>query len=412
MPDIELARNRLIQYLNDAEQTELAIVGYRAKYAGELDAAQAEFTDYRNHPAWLQLAALENAQGAIEDDYSNWGSGARHKLGWEGDVIFSGNHRENKAGSSIYSKNSNLNPGDPNFSVLPLSLAEFDRRVDLAGRIGQAATLLAEHDGEPIVKIALRKVQMPFATTDKGRAKIDDKEGRDYRDGRVDGVSKIDIAVGRIAQTDKIPYIKYGYEFQSRNLCLVMAGSVAGSVANYHLPYGNKKQLKGNVTLPTYKERYSYGRKNLPLGTSKLGNFTVEQLMAADMLVVQGPLTTGNLDLPPTTLLVKQKRQLSDQTSSLQQTVVINSGRHEQLGETWIKSTEGEVTLPNLGVGTAWLVGRQAIKEYLLAAICDITSTVGGLRTKPKLVEELVWQTINTIKEPEVDLAKPQPPKR
>lgn len=378
-PGVEQAREQAATYEITASAAQAELQAFEAEHNAGLEAIQAEFEDYQKHPLWQEYNQKKLATRDPADTYGGvfWEE-QRPSLGWKREVLYNG---VDDSSTRHTRHRGRLNKGNPDQSILPLTVEEFDRRADIAERIGQVATMLRDHSGEPIVSIAGYSGSLAFEKTIKSKVgRADDR----YTYGYVDGLPKTRAIVGNIGQADDEPVLtrqRYSEGDEERDLRLKLADNVSGIVSAYSLPT-SKRQTKRQTRLPYYRKQSYYSKqKTLPIGNSVDGDLPLSHLRGRDFLIIDGPHSVAaDYDFPESIAVHRPKQKIETDGGSRDQEVTVTPDKGVKVHEATVVSEDKEVTLPALRHDTIWLVGARAIRDNLREAVFDSTINTNGER--------------------------------
>lgn len=380
MIDTEYARRKTTEYETGTVAAQAEFATFQEENGSRLAAIQSEFEDYSKHPLWMERTEKEAATERPAATYRRWHDEEGDLLGWKGLVLLHGERYINYYHHAVKVEQAER-------SKLPLTVEEFDRRAAIAKQIGEVATMLQDHQGEPVVSIAGYDSSLTLKTTSKWKSKIDDSYSyRGYKNGKISRLSKTRVIIGAIDQPDSEPALELRSSDDEKTtaqaLRLTVANNLAGIVCAYSVP-SDKRQLRQQITPPNARKVREF-RENktidLPVGSSTLGNFPFSQLVGRDLLVIDGPHRTaadyefsdGIVPYRP-----KQKIEVGSQQTRDQEIIVTpppNAEKYGELYEATVISENGEVTLVAPRHDTIWLVGRKAIEANLEDAIRDATT--------------------------------------
>ncbi len=378
MASIEQTRQRVIDYEQDTAAAQAELQAFEEASGDSLQAIKSEFEDYDKHPLWQEYSQKQVATKSPADVYRYWYHEEVEAIGWESKVLF------REAGPDKYGVEL-LDYGSPERSILPTGVEEFDRRATIAEYLGEVATMLRDHRGEPIVSIASYPGSLRFKKPEETKLK---NEAYAYTDGQVSQLPKTRTIVGAIDQPNREPVLTTqdpNEEDTSQGLRLTLASSVAGAVSAYSFPY-SKRQLKQQMSPPYYSYRSvvtdNWKYKKIPFGNSVIGDFSLDQLRGHDLLVIDGPhRTADDHEFSDDILLHRPKQKVETDGLSRDQEIAVTPGKDAKVYEATIVSEDRKVSLPTLRHDTIWLVGAKAIEANLIDAIWDLAPFVSQRRS-------------------------------
>ncbi len=392
-PDIiEETRQQVAEYEQVTTSAQTELEAFEAENGEKLEALKAEFEDYSNHPLWQEHNEKAAAIVQPREVYVRWHSDKLNESGdldgWEATVIFHGE-------PAVYY--GRFKPDDPERSMLPPSMAELDRRVTIAQHLGQVAAMLRDHAGEPIISIADYRSSLVLKTTDGAKAKIDDRYGYyNYRDGRIDDITKTRVVIGSIGDTDGEPVLELGDSNDERTtagqeLRIALANSVTGIVTAYSLP-SYKAQLQRLITPPHVTKRREfrhYKFVDLPIGNIELNDMPFSEAIGQDLLVIDGShQTVADYAFPDDVTVYRPKQKVERQQTRDQEIMMTVADGEERRYEATVVSAEGSVTLPAPRHNTLWLVGNEAIEKGLADGIfCNASPASRNRLTPPAILQ-------------------------
>lgn len=362
---LELLRQGVGEFEQSTAEAAEIYYSFIKENKARLESIKAEFGDYYAHPLYEQKEALEDKKDGLKDALFRKIDEATPSLGWETQVIFNYPHP---------GKNRHFIEDIGDDERIPATLAELNRRIGIAKDVGNVATMLRDNHAQPVVGVARvsSKIMMKAANHDKLYS--------DYQRGQIFDIEKTRLIVGLIDQADNQPrfeaeHLKPGQERESVTRLIVTEREI-GITAAYDVPTSHK--FIKNHSLKAYGAKKSgVGHyRSRKIGRSVQGDFTIKQLRGKDLLVIDAPHNVASdCEFSEEILFHRPKQQIRRPSSlvSSQELRVINSPGDRTYNAEFISSSE-RYSLPAPRHDTIWMIGRDAIENYLGDAITDRTS--------------------------------------
>lgn len=361
MPGIEDARRQVAEYEQGTATARARLAEFNSANGGRLDAIRDEFEDYTNHPLWAEYRELRDDTTQHAGPYMDWHGEHADSLGWEEAVLFYGD------GYSY------LSADKPDRSKLPLTVEEFDRRAAIAGHIGEVAAMLHDHQGEPVVSVAVYEGSLAFDPQKNPKLR-----GHGFQAGRIDGLPKLRTIVGTIDQPTAEPILSTTQDEGNNEpeLRITMAGNVTGLAKSFSMPDDKGVLKTDRVKMPSYvktRELFGNKRKDLPFGKSVTGDFPISELTGRDLMVIDGPhRTSADFDFPDGIRVYRPKQKIEKDSQTRDQEVAVRRSADSSHYEARIVSGAGEVWLPARRHNTVWLIGHKAIEAHLAGVVARL----------------------------------------